>query len=204
VSSPNDMIQTPIRIPALPREEWTDEVRDVYAIYEGENGRQNGSKSNVIMMLARHPDLARAWLTYNKQLLTQPLIPARLREIAILRVAAIHRSEYEWVQHVMLAKRVGMVDSEIAAIRAGDYGDRFDELESFTLAAVDQMLTTHAVDDATWAGLARHLDQKQLLELMFVIGTYSLLSLVFNATGIELEAGAGQDSAPRSHGGTLT
>ena len=66
--------------------------------------------------------------------------------------------------------------------------DRWSPLEADLLAATDQLIDTHRIDDATWVRLAEHLDERQLVELVFVVGTYTCLAMAFNSFGVELDA----------------
>jgi hypothetical protein len=88
-------LQAP-RIPPLPREEWTDAARDVFAYWEGPAAREHGSRSNTMMTLANHPQLALASLDFGRYLLVQSSLSPREKELVILRVAARYKSTYQW------------------------------------------------------------------------------------------------------------
>ncbi|HVS67412.1 MAG TPA: carboxymuconolactone decarboxylase family protein, partial [Mycobacteriales bacterium] len=96
------------------------------------------------------------------------------------------RSRYEWVQHAKLSQRYDVTPEEIEAIAIGDDGV-FDELETEVLKATDQLLEGYRVEDETWQRLAAALDAKALVELLFVVGTYANLAMVFNGLGVELD-----------------
>lgn len=150
---------------------------------------------NVLATLMHHPRLAAPWLAYNTVLLSTPSIDPRLRELVILRVAWRTRSRYEWVQHVRVAKQVGVTAAEIEAI-AGVAAHGWTPLEADLLAATDQLLDRHLVDDPTWARLAAELDARQLVELVFVVGSYSCLAMAFKSFGIELDPELHEIDAP--------
>jgi 4-carboxymuconolactone decarboxylase len=152
---------------------------------------------NVLGTLMRHPALAGPFLTYNNVLLKTPALDPRLRELMVLRVAWRTRARYEWVQHVRLATRVGITPDEIDAIRADIEGGSWTPLEADALGATDQMIDRYRVDDETWARLADQLDERQLIELVFVVGTYTGLAMAFNSFGLEVDADL-QDVAPTS------
>jgi 4-carboxymuconolactone decarboxylase len=116
-----------------------------------------------------------------------PCIDPRLRELMVLRVAWRTRSRYEWVQHVRLAKQLGVTTEQIETIAGLCAGDPWTPLEADVLAATDQLLDRYVVDDGTWARLAARLDQRQLVELVFVVGSYACLAMAFNSFGIELD-----------------
>lgn len=179
------------RIPLLPEAEWTDEVRDLFTIFEGEEARSRGTKFNIMKTLAHHPSLMSRFLAYEHQLLRHPTIPERLREVIILRLAWLYRQEYEWKQHVVLGRAAGMTDAEIEAVKEGGGHSVWSLLDRNAIRAVDRMFAGESVDDETWAGLAAHFDHAQMLEVLFTIGTFAMMSWIFNSTGLQLETHVG-------------
>jgi 4-carboxymuconolactone decarboxylase len=163
------------RIPPLPYAEWDTEALSVIS------GGRKLPPSNVLGLLARHPALARAFLTFNVHLLSASPLPARTRELAILRMAWRRRCRYEWAQHVRIARRAGVTDEEIAQIRAGD--------ATAINRAVDELDEDSCLSEQTYQALAAELDDRQLMDLVFTIGTYGLLAMAFNTFGVELEPG---------------
>lgn len=192
------------RIQPLPVAEWGDGETAALRAYIGDAGVErflSGGPDaprmpNVLGTLIRHPALASRWLPYNDVLLNRGSIDPRLRELVILRVAWKTRSEYEWVQHVRLGRGLGITDAEIDAI-TGASTDAWTEHEADLLAATDELLDRHRVADATWARLAAHLDEVQLMELVFVVGTYTCLSMAFQSFGIQLDPELVDYPAPR-------
>lgn len=142
---------------------------------------------NVLATLMRHPALAGPFLAYNNVLLRTPTLEPRWRELVVLRVAWRTRSAYEWAQHVRLAARVGITPAEIDAIALGADGGRWSPLEADLLLATDQLLDRSRIDDDTWTRLADALDERQLIELTFAVGTYACLAMVFNSLGLALD-----------------
>lgn len=175
------------RIPPLPADQWTAAARDVFAIMEGPAARESGSKFNAVLTLANHPIVAAAFLNYYKTLMENSTVPLRLREIVTLRLSSRLQSQYEWVQHVAIARQIGIDDEHIAAVQKGSDSPLWSELERAALRAVDQLGAQSNIDDAVWHQLSKHLNPQQLLELLFIIGTYAQLCWVFNALGVQLE-----------------
>lgn len=162
-------------------------MRDLFATFEGPAARENGSKFKGIMMLANHPELAKAWLGYNVFLSQHLTLSKRLVELVILRIAWRYKSEYEWLQHTVIAEPLGLGEPHFEAIKQGPSAAIWSELDRLCLQAVDDLCTVSSVQDATWDGLIKHLDKKQLLELLFVAGTYATLAWVFNSARLEPE-----------------
>jgi alkylhydroperoxidase family enzyme len=151
---------------------------------------------NVLTTMMRHPTMAGPFLAYNNVLLRAPALEPRLRELMVLRVAWRTRSEYEWVQHVRMAARSGITADEVEAIGAGATAASWSELEADLLAATDQLLDRFRIDDESWARLAQHLDERQLLEVLFVVGTYTCLAMAFNSVGLALDPELDAVAAP--------
>jgi AhpD family alkylhydroperoxidase len=176
------------RIPPLPREEWTDEARAVFGYFEGRTGRENGSRSNLIMTLANHPRFATAYLAFGRMLLEQSSLSDWTRELLTLRVGWLGRCEYEWVNHETPARNAGMTDAQIEAIKAGPEAWTWPGPDRAVLEAIDQLVAGGRIDDATWAALSASYDTHQLMELVFTIGHYQTLAWAADVFGIEVEA----------------
>lgn len=195
------------RIPPLPEAEWTDAARAVFAFWGEPESWDKGSGSNMVMVLAHHPALAMAYYTFGKHLLIESTLPARSRELVVMRIAWRLRSHYEWHYHVGYAVRIGITPDEIAAIRIGAEAENWDAPDRAVLRAVDELHEDARLSDATWAALSAHLDRRQIMDLMFTIGNYVTLSWAIAALGIELEDGiepiafdlaASSERAPRA------
>ena len=184
------------RLAPLPVERWDDEARAALQAGFGKeatdrflsSGPDAARVPNVLTTLMHHPGLAGPFLAFNRVLLFTPALPPRLRELMVLRVAWRTRSTYEWVQHVRLAQGCGITPDEVDAIaRGADSDATWTPLEVDLLAATNELIDGYRVDDATWARLAEHLDERQLVEVVFVVGTYTCLAMAFNSFGVELD-----------------
>lgn len=180
------------RLAPLPRDRWDDDVRDALRKGIGSVAAERYLADDdvpvpsVIATLLHNPQLASRFLAYNMELLQRPTIDARLRELMILRVAFRARAPYEWAQHVRMAEALGITADEITAI-AGSDGD-WKPLEAALLTATDELIDNYRIADDTWQLLAADLDETQLVELVFVIGTYTALAMAFNSFGLQLDA----------------
>lgn len=116
-------------------------------------------------------------------------LPAKLREIAILRVGYISNAEYETFQHEALGRYVGLTDAQIDAVKAGDAGSAaLDEAERAVLEFVDDVVVNVRASDATLAGVRKHLTDAQVVDLILVTGAYMMISRFLETTGVELDA----------------
>jgi len=147
-----------------------------------------GGTSNIFRTLVRHPGLFRRWMPFGGKLLNGKL-PARERELAILRVGWLCQSEYEWGQHVPIGRAAGLTDEEIGRIPSGAAAHGWSELDRTILTATDELHTDACVGDASWARLSEEYDEKQRIELVMVVGHYHLVSFALNSFGVQREEG---------------
>jgi alkylhydroperoxidase family enzyme len=189
------------RIPPLPTNQWSPEVLDALATLGGgerpaRKADEGGARVvNALATLAQHPALARAFLGFNRHLQFASSLLDRLRELAILRIGWRCRSEYEWAQHVLLAREAGLSDAEIARIGHDAIDASWPRLEATLLHAVDELHRDAVIGQATWDELAAQLEPKQLMDLIFTVGTYQLLAQVFNSLGVQLDPGLAAQAA---------
>jgi 4-carboxymuconolactone decarboxylase len=172
------------RINPLPQSEWNDETRELM-----ESVRRDGHVYNIFTTLARHPQLLKRWLVFGGHVLSKSTLPAREREIAILRMGWLCRAEYEFGHHVAIGKQVGLSDQEIKRITEGPDAAGLDPFEATLIRAVDELHANTFIGDTTWKALAERYSTEQLLDLLFAAGQYKLVSMVLNSVGVQLEEG---------------
>lgn len=145
-----------------------------------------GRPWNIFRTLAHHPDLARRWMVFANHVLFKSHLPAREREIAILRVGWRCQSEYEFAQHRVIGMEAGLDADEIERIKLGpDAG--WDGLDRLIILATDELHDDHVVSDATWEALGEHLSTTQLMDLVFAVGQYTLVSMALRSFGVPLD-----------------
>jgi 4-carboxymuconolactone decarboxylase len=143
----------------------------------------------ILGLLGHHPALGANWLSFSAGLLEDPVLDPRDRELLILRVAWRTQCRYEWAQHARMAISAGLTAEQVAAVASPDDVACWDTAQQDLLLAADQMIEGHQVADATWECLAGRFDQRALLEVLFVIGSYVCLALVLNSAGLEPDPG---------------
>jgi alkylhydroperoxidase family enzyme len=156
---------------------------------------------NIFRTISRNHELYKGFLALGTHLLRGDALPAREREIVILRVGWQCGSEYEFGQHTAIGKLVGMAEEEITALAdAGDFPWTDDDRALIALA--DELCADDLVSESTWNALAARWTQEQLLELLVLAGYYRLVSGLLNSVGVALEpATPGWPAAatPRRH-----
>jgi alkylhydroperoxidase family enzyme len=135
--------------------------------------------------LALHPDLARSFLTFSRHTLFESTLPPRTRELLILRTAAICGSAFERVQHEAIAQREGIDDDTIRRTLEGPDATGWSAEDVALMCAADELLAEWTISDTTWSQLAAVLDDRQLMDLVFTVGSYALLAMALNAFGVE-------------------
>jgi len=143
---------------------------------------------NIFRTLAHHPKLLKRWLVFGNHILGKNTLPERDRELLILRIGWLCKAEYEWTQHVDIAKRCGLNDEDIARIAAGPDAAGLDEFDRVQLRAVDELHRDAFLSDTTWRALSARYNIEQLLDLIFTVGQYQLVSMALNSLGVQLEA----------------
>jgi AhpD family alkylhydroperoxidase len=178
-----------VRLGPLPEEQWDDRTRAALAALLPPERRNPRGAGNALATLARHPDLAAAFLPFNTRLLLRSTLPPRLRELAILRVARRSGCAYEWAHHTKIAAMAGLSGAEIEAAGRGEGSGEVvsAELDRAVLEAVDELAGGCNLSDRTWGTLAAYLDERQLMDLVFTVGAYVLLAMAFNTFGVEPE-----------------
>ena len=143
---------------------------------------------NIFRTLGKHPKIFEAFGRLGGFLLSGKGVPARERELVILRTGWRSGSVYEWGQHVVIGKREGVTDEEITRLRTPGLEGWSDADRPF-VAFADELCQTNDVTDATWSQLASRLSEEQLIELVILGGFYRLVAGALNALGVEREPG---------------
>jgi 4-carboxymuconolactone decarboxylase len=140
--------------------------------------------ARTMAILARQPDLLGPFLGWAAALALNGVLSHRDHELLALRAASNCRCAFEWVEHADYARAAGLTEAEIASVaRTADDG-AWTEAERALLDAADELHRDHDVTDSTWTVLAQHYEPAALVEILFVVGQYTMLSMVANAAGI--------------------
>ena len=171
------------RIEPLALDELDDEVAAVV-----ENGlSRDGVPLNIFGVLAHHPRLLKRFNLMGGLLLNGGRLPAREREIVVLRVGWNAQARYEFGQHTIIGREAGLTDDEITSLTRDD-GDWSDD-DRTLIAMADELHADDCVSSATWQRLASRWDQAELVELLVLAGFYRLVSGFLNSAGVQLDDG---------------
>lgn len=178
------------RIAPLQEQQWDGEVRELLAQSRRIIRRASEAPpSNLSTTLVRNRGLFPLWTQFAHRLFAQSELPARDRELAILRNAWLSRAEYEWGQHLRLARAAGLSEAEIERVAGDPQQPAWSAADREILLAVDELHATNTLSQAAWAPLRQRFSDSQLIEFLMLVGFYRQLAWLVNALGIQLDAG---------------
>ena len=148
---------------------------------------------NIFRMMANAETAFRPWLRWGNALLRDLALDPLLRELSILRVARLTpHAEYEWVQHVPIARATGATEAQVAALDGDDpEADCFSELERVVLRFTTEVVRQARASDETLERLSSVLSAREIVELLMVIGQYMMVARVMATSDMELDEPAG-------------
>ena len=145
-----------------------------------------GTPPNLYRALANHPPLVAVWTEFSKVLRYDTRTPRALRELVILRGAQLIRSEYEWAQHLAMARKAGVCEAQIVALATWRTSPEFDVREKAALA-LSEAVTAGKVTDGVYAEAMRHFDHGEYVEIALVAAFYAMVGRMLDAMGVPLE-----------------
>ncbi len=184
------------RLEPVDPSQWTEEQhRDLDPILDRTGAR------NVLGTFVHHWTATKARASFGRHILgpTSTLAP-RHREISILRVAWLCQAEYEWAQHKIFARGVGLSDEDIERIKRGPDAPAWEPADALVLRATDELVNDTMISDDTWHRLTATHDTQQIVDLIHTVGSYVGLAMLVNSIGIQLDDGytGFEDAAPET------
>src|SRR5262245_1474115 len=177
-------LSTP-RIPPLGPEQWTPQQREMIA----PQIREGGSALNLYATMLQHPGLYTPRASFGTYLRSETSLPPRTRELLIMRTAFLIGAEYEWSHHVERSRAASLTDREIARIAAGPDAAGWSEESRAVLRAADELRREAFISDRTWVVLSKQYNIKQLIEIVFTVGGYTMTGLAIKSVGSQTEPG---------------
>lgn len=184
----------PSRVSPLLPPDWDEVTIDAVSAFPSgrdfvlANYRGGGARGmNGLGVMLRHPALAKAFLTFNNHVAIKSSISRRVRELAILRISWLRRSEYEFVQHVVLARNAGVSEADIERVQRGPDAPGWDAFDAELVRAVDELHADARIGDTTWERLSAHYGLTEMIDLVFTVGCYEILAMVFKTFGVQPE-----------------
>lgn len=176
------------RIEPLPEAQWGEQLCAILdRRFQGTDARLGDN--NVFTTLARHERLFRSWLGFGGFLLGAGVLPARERELLILRTGCNCGSSYEWGQHVRLGEQLGLAREELLRVAEGPQAQGWSAEDRVLLEAADELHADAKLSQRTWEALAERYDEQELIELVMLVGHYHMVAFALNSLEVEPDEG---------------
>jgi len=179
------------RLPSVDPDSAPDSVREILA----------NTPLSLLGMVAHAESAFDPWLKYSNTLLRRLELDPLLREFAILQVAHLVDSRYEWVQHDVIARTVGATGEQVAAIEADHQADpSLTDEQALVLRFAREVILDGAATEEAVAELRARLGARQVIELLLVIGHYLAIARLIASTGLEPDPPIMAGALPRDLG----
>ena len=170
------------RVEPLEPTDWNDQQQEIM-----QRHIEVGEPKNIFKTLIRYPKLLKRWTVFANHILGKSSLPERERELIILRIGWLCRSGYEWSQHVEIGLKAGLTKAEIEQIKEGAANAQWSTVDKALLRATDELFNDAFIADETWAELKENFNEAQLMDIVFSVGNYNLVSMALNTLGVQLE-----------------
>lgn len=173
-----------VRVPPLEESAWNEETREILSARA-----TRGRVLNIFATLAHHPKLLKRWLVFGAHVLGKSTLSPRERELLILRTGYRCKSDYEWGQHAIIARQVGVSAEEVRRVALGPDAPGWDPFEASLLRAADELHDDQSIGDQTWDALSKKYTVEQMIDVVFTVGQYTLVSMALNSLGVQRDDG---------------
>ena len=177
------------RVAPLRESEWDEDQRKVLTPY-----KERGQLYNIYNTLGHNPQALEAFVAWGGYVLRRSSLPAREREIVILRVGWLCKAGYEWAQHRRLGQQAGLTDEEITRVKNTAIVKEWSEQDRALLMATDELHRDYFISDNTWNALHVFFNEKQCMDLVFTVGNYTQVCMMLNTFGVQLDEGLEGDA----------
>jgi alkylhydroperoxidase family enzyme len=169
----------------MQRGDAAPEVAELYDLME----KMGNPPPNMHLTFGKNAGLYAKWLPFATYIIPASTLSPRDRQILILRCAFNWRCGYAWAQHVRISKRLSaLADDEIEALEDAGTCD-WSAKEMALIRASDDCAVARRVSEDAWRTLAEHYDERELLDVVFTIGQYALISFALNSLDVQLDEG---------------
>ncbi|HYZ90167.1 MAG TPA: carboxymuconolactone decarboxylase family protein [Myxococcales bacterium] len=164
--------------------------------------RRGGKLLNLDRILLYSPNFAKGWNGMLAAIRNQLSLPGKLRELAIMQIGVLNKSDYEWAQHEGEFIKAGGTREQLNALRHGAATGSadpklFDDAERMTLQLTREMTQKIDVTPDTMKKARSVLPDAQVVELIGTIAGYNMVSRFAVATGLDIEEGTPSEAGAR-------
>lgn len=170
------------RIPPVAPKDLPPDLAEIYRT-------SPSGKLNIFRLHAHAPTVFPGYSAMAQAIFARLDVPPLERELVVLVVAVLQACEYEWAQHTQIAASMGIPQTQIDAIKAHDFSnDAFNDREKALFEFTRQTVDNVRVHDAAFNAVAEFYTHRQIIELLFTIGSYMMLARIMEVAQIELDA----------------
>jgi alkylhydroperoxidase family enzyme len=177
------------RIPPLAPEQLSEDAMQLAAKLRANFGLATSQLPDSVATMLRHPDLYRAQIEFVTRRAQASVLAPRDRELVILRTAWLCHSDYAWGEHVNFAKKAGVSADEIEWLTQGSAAPKWNERDRALNRLVEELHETSFVSDETWSVIAANFTDKQIIEILMMVGSYHEVAYLYNAMRVRLIPG---------------
>ena len=171
------------RVQMVQKEQALPQVKEIYDRIE-----KNGAEIiNLYKVVANSPDVLHNFLRLGNSLLAKTELSPKLRELAVLRIARLTGSEYEWMQHYPVALELGMSQEQTEAISHWSDSPSFSDEERAVLQYTDEVAQNVEVKDETFKVLQQHLSEQNIVELTLSIGWWRMVARLLVSLQVDMD-----------------
>ena len=150
------------------------------------------ASANIFNMMAHAETCLKPVMKLGGTLLGKLQLDSRLRELCLLHAVKLAGGEYEWMQHVAIARDLGCAEAQVAALEAGEEAAAcFDARERAALAFTRELVVEGRASEAALAEVRKHLCEREIVELIVLAGFYTMLARLTETLGVEADAPLG-------------
>jgi alkylhydroperoxidase family enzyme len=150
-----------------------------------------GTVLNLYKAMGHQPAALRAYMVLSRYIRNDAELPARLRELAIVRTGQVLDVPYELFHHVPAARQAGVSEAELAAVATWESASAFSPTERAVLAYAEQVARDRTVDEPTMRLLRANLSEGLIVDLALTVGLYHLCAAVIGPLRIGPENAGG-------------
>ncbi len=177
------------RIPPLAESELSEEALPLAARLRALFGLETTELPDAVATMLRHPEIYRAQVEYITQRARALTLDLRDLEIVILRTGWLCRSAYTWGEHVKFGRNAGLTSQEIEWLVEGSAAQGWGERDRALVRLAEELHEDACVSDATWTVIAADFTDKQIIELLMMVGFYHEIAFLYNSMRVRLIPG---------------
>jgi len=171
------------RVSLVQKDQAPEEIKELFRKIE-DNG---ATVLNLYRAVAHSPHVVRNFIKLANSLVGRTALSPKLRELAVMRIAGLCHSEYEWTQHVPVALEAGVSREQLEAIASWEESDSFNGEERAVLQYVDEVAGNVVVREKTFVTLKQYLSERDIVELTLAIGWWGMVARVLVPLEIEMD-----------------